>query len=289
MNARQAFDWLQQEADSFMQSAHNDLGFAHAEPAFESLLFGVAAGDDPLWEEYKGNAIGDFHWSPLEAFKLAYPDSTATAAELCVFVWILPQTKATCKDNNKETFYPSERWARSRVLGEESVNAALRTLLSQCCKEKGIEAVAPMQLPMWKVVQSDRYEYASTWSERHAAHAAGLGTFGLSDGLITQKGKAIRVGSLIVRQQLPVTKRPYSHFREYCLFFINGSCKKCVQRCPAGSVTADKRYKVLCRKHVYGACSDYMREKWNLEGHACGLCQTKVPCAHKIPMAKADV
>jgi epoxyqueuosine reductase QueG len=30
-------------------------------------------------------------------------------------------------------------------------------------------------------------------SERHAAYAAGLGTFGLCDGLITSVGKAVRV------------------------------------------------------------------------------------------------
>ena len=35
--------------------------------------------------------------------------------------------------------------------------------------------------------------------ETHAAHAAGLGTFGLCDGLITPIGKAIRVGSVVAK------------------------------------------------------------------------------------------
>ena len=38
---------------------------------------------------------------------------------------------------------------------------------------------------------SEKYAYASTWSERHAAYAAGLGTFGLSDGLITAAGQGM--------------------------------------------------------------------------------------------------
>jgi len=36
---------------------------------------------------------------------------------------------------------------------------------------------------------------ASSWSERHAAYAAGLGTFSLNDALITPKGIAHRLGS----------------------------------------------------------------------------------------------
>jgi hypothetical protein len=44
--------------------------------------------------------------------------------------------------------------------------------------------------PIWQQYK----DYASSWSERHAAHAAGLGTFGLCDGLITAKGKAMQGG-----------------------------------------------------------------------------------------------
>jgi len=50
-----------------------------------------------------------------------------------------------------------------------------------------------MLVPNWAIVKSERFSYASSWSERHAPHAAGLGTFGLCDGLITAKGKAMRV------------------------------------------------------------------------------------------------
>ena len=43
---------------------------------------------------------------------------------------------------------------------------------------------------------------ASDWSERHAAYAAGLGTFGLTRALITEKGIAGRFGSLPPRRNL---------------------------------------------------------------------------------------
>ena len=43
---------------------------------------------------------------------------------------------------------------------------------------------------------------ASKWSHRHAAFAAGLGTFGLSDGFISEKGKAIRITSMVIEADL---------------------------------------------------------------------------------------
>jgi epoxyqueuosine reductase len=77
-------------------------------------------------------------------------------------------------------------------------------------EQQGHAAVAPMLVPNWTIVKSERFSYASSWSERHAAHAAGLGTFGLCDGLITARGKAMRVGSVVARVSIEPTPRPYA-------------------------------------------------------------------------------
>ena len=61
----------------------------------------------------------------------------------------------------------------------------------------GIEAVAPLLSPHWARSDQGPYAPCSNWSERHAAYAAGLGTFGLCDGLITPVGKAMRTGSVV--------------------------------------------------------------------------------------------
>ena len=89
----------------------------------------------------------------------------------------------------------------------------------------------------WTIVNSERFSYASSWSERHAAHAAGLGTFGLCDGLITAKGKAMRVGSVVAKISIEPTPRPYADHRAYCLFFADGTCGKCIDRCPVRAIT----------------------------------------------------
>ena len=97
------------------------------------------------------------------------------------------------KSNRKAKKYPAEEWARIRVYGE-AFNAALRRHVAKRLAEAGHAAVAPMLVSNWTIVKSERFSYASSWSERHVAHAAGLGTFGLCDGLITARGKAMRVG-----------------------------------------------------------------------------------------------
>ena len=118
--------------------------------------------------------------------------------DLCVISWVLPQTEATRKENRRQDIYPSESWARDRIFGEE-FNVKLSKHVVENLMKEGHEAVAPVFLPDWKIEKSERFTFASTWSERHAAYASGLGTFGLCDGLITARGKAMRLGSVVAR------------------------------------------------------------------------------------------
>ena len=281
------FSFLQEKTAEFMRLPANDMELPAPEPLFGTPILGAAAGDDPLWLRYQEEYIGAFHWTPLQAFQHAFPDAhDALAGELCVFVWILPQTTAAKRDNRRERIYPAERWARSRILGERKVNEGLRAFLVAKLAEKGIQAAAPQILPQWSRHLSERYGFASTWSERHAAYAAGLGTFGLCDGLITPVGKAVRVGSLVIRHALPVRMRPYTHHREYCLYFQDASCMACVKRCPAGSVRVEGRDKPPCSRYLQECCAPYVEQSWNFKGYGCGLCQTGVPCESGIPRRK---
>lgn len=282
-NSTPDFAWLSEKALAFMQSPANDLNMSAPEPAFDLPLFGVAAGDDPLWQTLK-EAVGPFHWTPKEAFDLAYSGNSFKACDLAVLVWILPQTEATRADNRKQTLYPSERWAHNRVFGEAKVNLGLARHLTAALHHAGVPAVAPGLMPEWHQEPSAKYTYASLWSERHAAYTAGLGTFGLSDGLITPAGKAVRVGSLIARLPLAPTPRPYAHHQAYCLFYQNGSCGVCARRCPAGSVNTAGRDKHKCKQYALEeVIPPYIKEHYGFEGYGCGLCQTKIPCEAQIP------
>ncbi len=68
----------------------------------------------------------------------------------------------------------------------------------------------------------DSEKLVSDWSQRHIAFIAGLGTFGLNNMLITEKGCCGRIGSIITSLELEPTKRPEN---EYCLYKHNNSCK----------------------------------------------------------------
>jgi len=197
-----------------------------------------------------------------------------------VVSWILPQTEATKKDHRKETHFPSERWARSRIFGEE-FNNKLRRHLVEYFNGKGMKSVALMLSPLWERKPSKKYGYASTWSERHAVYAAGLGTFGLSDGLFTPVGKAMRTGSVVVNLYVEPSGRSYDSHTAYCLFYSNDTCGKCIDQCPIGAITEEGHNKKLCSRYV-GMTREYVKKHYGFEGYGCGLCQTGVPCESGI-------
>lgn len=152
--------WIEEEIKRFIGSPENTMKNEEDEPVWAEPLVGFSSGADPLWQFYKED-IGEFYLTPLELFVHNFPEAEATPDQLTVISWILPQTEATKADNRRETNFPSERWARSRIYGEE-VNVKLRRHVVEYLKEVGIEAVAPMQSPLWERRESERYGFAST-------------------------------------------------------------------------------------------------------------------------------
>lgn len=274
--------WIEKTIKRFVnESPENSMKNRENERAWAEPLVGFSSGADPLYEFYKKD-IGEFYLSPLEIFVHAFPSVRARADELTVISWILPQTEATKSEHRRQTKFPTERWARARVYGEE-FNDVLRKYVVSKLKENGCEAVAPQLSPLWASRRSEKYLFASSWSERHAAYAAGLGTFGLCDGLITPKGKAMRCGSVIAKVHIQPSARPYSDHHAYCLFYSKGACGKCIDRCPAGAISKSGHDKTKCSKYVHMTL-EYVQAQYGFKGYGCGLCQTGVPCESRIPI-----
>jgi len=269
--------WIETVIKDFIDhSPENTLKNKANERAFETPLVGFSRGDDPLWEAYKEH-VGPFHLTPQEIFALTFWNWSVRPEKLTVISWILPHTAQTKADNRKKDFYPSERWARARIFGEE-VNVKLRKHVVASLKAKGIQSVAPAISSQFSMRISPKYLFASTWSERHAAYASGLGTFGLCDVLITPVGKAMRTGSVVARIQVSPTPRPYKDHREYCI-----QCGECISRCPVGAITEEGHDKLKCVKHLFPVTSNYVKRHFGFKGYGCGFCQTGVPCESKIP------
>ncbi len=268
--------------DFVTASAANDLGRATPEKIWDSPLVGYAAGDDPLFDHYVAH-IGDFYLTPIDIYRRSFPNDAATGAgELAVISWILPATGATRAEQANHRKHPSERWARTRLLGEQ-FNEALRRHVVDALAAADVSAVAPMLTPFWERKSEGPYAPCSNWSERHAAHAAGLGTFGLCDGLITPVGKAVRVGSVVAKLNIPPTERPYHDHRAYCLFYSHDLCGRCIPRCPVGALSADGHDKQKCMQYTEVGMNAVMEKRYGIDTYACGLCQADVPCMDHIP------
>jgi epoxyqueuosine reductase len=272
-------EWCAKLVADYIASPNNSFNDA-GEPAWEAPLVGFSSGADSLYPFYKRD-IGDFYVQPIEFFRAAHPSMPVQPEELTVISWVLPQTRATKYDHRKESRMPCERWARARIMGE-AVNNKLRAYMVEALDAAGYPAVAPMLSPLWKQYMSKKYLFASSWSERHAAYAAGLGTFGLSDGLITAKGKAHRVGSVIAKIDISPTPRPYDSHHAYCLWYAKGTCGVCIGKCPTGAITEKGHDKQRCSDYV-DTTHAFVEEHYGFKGYGCGLCQVGVPCESRIP------
>ncbi|MBW1842587.1 MAG: hypothetical protein JRI75_12470 [Deltaproteobacteria bacterium] len=274
--------WLENEIKRFCSNVdENSMDRKNGERLWDEPIVGYAGGDDPLFGQLKKD-IGPFYWTPLEIFKKTFPRVSVSPEDITVISWILPQTEATRADHRKETEYPSERWAISRLFGEK-FNERLRGHVVQILQKSGFEAVAPALSPHWTRNTSKKYGFASSWSERHTAYAAGLGTFGLCDGLITPLGKAIRCGSVVANISIQPLNRPYTDHHAYCRFYSDSTCKECIRRCPAGAISEKGHDKATCHKYLRQVTAPYTKKHYGLEVNNCGLCQTLVPCESQIP------
>ena len=255
---------------------------------WDEPLVGFASGNDPLFFDYK-TIIGSFHLTPREiiAAALREKDRTLLLSEMeqiSVIAWILPAAEDIRQSNRKEDKFPSKLWSYARHLGED-FNQALRKHVVGYLEDLGYVAVAPLLLPSFQSFRDEKVGWASSWSERHAAYACGLGTFSLNDGFITAKGMAIRVGSVVTLLKLTPSEKKYQYPKENCLVFRNEKCGKCIPRCPAGAITEKGHDKDKCREYIHSEPLVAKHQEYGLEGspHACGLCQTRVPCESSIP------
>jgi epoxyqueuosine reductase len=252
------------------------------QPMYDVPLVAIAAADD-LWFARFKEIIGPFYWDPHQALAITTPGATARS----VICWCLPICSAARLANSRETQVPARSWAYVRSFGEE-LNTRLRKGMVEKLARMGFAAAAPAILPENTFGEHPGVGISSHWSERHTAFVAGLGTFGLSGGLITKRGVAHRLGSVVTDMAIPPTPRPYGDDPfAWCLRTARGECGACIDRCPAGSIgqTIEERDKQACLHHY----ADYVGSRYEKilgwKGiYGCGLCQTAVPCEDRNPL-----
>ena len=237
---------------------------------FDRPLLGYACAGDPLFEAFLAPGVIGPHYRPPQAW-------LETAQTVVSF--FLPFSQAVRAQNRAAQSLPSQAWLYGRVEGQRFVEALSLRLL-QALQEAGFEAVAPSLSPdFWTVSEPEAPDgpaFTSNWSERHAAYACGLGTFGLSKGLITRHGMAGRFGSLVTSWQTPPTPREYDGPYDWCI-----RCGACATRCPGGAISLEQgKNHHLCLLYQT-AILPQCRPRFG-----CGLCQTGVPCESARPLSR---
>jgi len=231
-------------------------------PIWDLPLVGVAAADDPVFARFQDpEVVGPQH---------RLPEEWLPGARSIVSVF-LPFSERIAAAYRKDSRYSAIEFSSGKWNGSKFLNVVRRALV-HFFEERGGSAVAPNIDPRY-----DSDGWLPFWSERHAAFAAGLGTFGLQQALITERGAFGRVLSVVTTLELPPTPRPYTEAYGYCLYAFDGSCRACVARCPTGAVDAAGKQVELCSNH---GNSDHFKA-WGYG--SCGHCSTFIPCSRGIP------
>ena len=238
---------------------------------YEEPLIGFASADDELFLRYKEpEVIGPVFWGPKEWL----PEAQTVVS------FFFPFTETVRKSNLENSSEPSVQWLYGRIEGQQCINEYIGKV-KQWLEGQGIKVCVPsldqrFTLQMNSVGNNEKPDFhaESRWSERHTAYACGLGTFGLSRGLITRKGMAGRFASIIVDTALMPDERPYTGMYDYCT-----RCGTCAKRCPVGAITVE-------HGKNNAQCNRYLEEtkKRYAPRYGCGKCQTGVPCEHKPPV-----
>jgi len=231
---------------------------------YDSPIFAFGAPDDELYIRYKSpDVIGNHFLAPHEWLPTAKT----------VISFFLPYTERIKTANTQDCTWPANEWLHGRYEG----HMFLRNVATYICKillDAGYKSLIPADDPRM-ALGSAGPPFTSKWSERHVAYACGLGTFGLSGGLITEKGMSGRFGSIITELDLPKDSRPYSGVYDYCTM-----CGICIAHCPAQAISFESG-------KAHKPCSDFLdkvREK-NNPRYGCGKCQAGVSCESGLPGA----
>lgn len=196
-----------------------------------------------------------------------------------VVSYFLPFTRSLDRTNLPSGEVPSMEWA----VAYEETNRMIRRInkaLIDWLAFTGAESRDPDAAYCF-----DRERLVSEWSQRHVAWAAGLGTFGINNMLITPTGCCGRFGSIVTDSALK-TDQPLAG--ELCIYKKTGQCRACVARCPSKALTLQgfdrkKCYELVSRNaKIFTGLGISYEEAGNDPGigsEVCGKCTTCIPCA----------
>jgi len=246
----------------------NDLNHVSRELAIRDELAGMKIFNEPIF------AYGDADDNGFQSLKettvvgehFMLPKEWLPEAKT-VIAYFFPFTDEIIESNIMDMLWPSNEWLHGRIEGQNFLLEFSRFLYSKL-NDAGYKSLVPGLDHRFKTKG-----FTSNWSERHVSYVCGLGTFGLSKGIITEKGMAGRLGSIITELKLEPGIKKYKDVYEYCTL-----CGNCAINCPVDAISVEEG-------KDHRKCSDFLdtvREKHKTR-YGCGKCQVSVPCERRIP------
>ena len=226
---------------------------------WKEALIAFADAKDPMFLQLK-QVVDEDHKLPQELLKQAES----------VITFFIPFNDDVVSSNSYGE-NASKKWAVAYV----ETNKLITELTSFLARSLNEENYTCFEIP--PTHNFDKTKLKSYWSHKHVAYIAGLGKFGLHKMLITEKGCCGRLGSLITSVKIDATERIES---EYCLYFQDGSCTQCVERCTFDALHLDSFERHKC----YEICLKNGRLYSKLgKSDMCGKCASGVSCSLTNP------
>jgi epoxyqueuosine reductase QueG len=223
----------------------------------------ISAKDNKL--KILQNVVSNEHFMPADIL----PDAKS------IISFFIPFQENIAKSNVKGLM-ASKEWATAYM----NTNNLIKTIndnVEQILAKKGYKTG---KIPATH--NFDPKKLISNWSHRHIAYIAGLGTFGINNMLITNKGCCGRFGSIIINYEFDEYKQ-IGEIKEKCLNKLNGSCGICQKKCSVNAYENNKYNRHKC----YEQCltnGKYYKEYDNSD--ICGKCLVGLPCSIKEPSIK---
>lgn len=270
---------------------------------FDRPLIGVSRGDDPIFNRFK-EVVGPEHLAPSEMWvQSGLEDKEDLGATLRIVSIIFPYVNQIREESISVTKMPAEIYSVGRNFADAFIGDVLNETVN-LLSEQGYHGVAGVLSPAFRVITEENpFRIYSVWSERHMAFAAGLGTFSLHEGMITEIGCNVRFGSFITDAPLRVTPRKSDDPYANCLFYSEGTCRECEERCPGDAITEEAGHdKLKCYRYGRVVAEEMTQRigsilkprKTAVDRQArksyavgCAFCQFGVPCMDTNPTSRS--
>ncbi|MBU5337197.1 epoxyqueuosine reductase [Intestinibacter bartlettii] len=226
------------------------------ENIWEEPIVGFADANSKYISNLK-NIVVDCHYLPSDYLK----------NPKIIVSYFLPFKREIGKSNDFKG-PTSSKWSNAYKVTNKMAQEINKYMILKI-EEKGYRGANPTDI--------DVFDYSilkSKWSQRHIAYAAGIGTFGINNMLISDVGSCGRYFSIVtdldVKPDKPIKE-------ERCKYKIDKTCGVCVKKCEVGALTYESFDRFKCSKNC----------KKNVEVFGvdvCGKCVVELPCSYRKPI-----